>query len=297
MFVFRIALLTILVTVCMYPVLADFGEIPVRGVISKIDKPNNTISINTSTGELTGEVPDRVALDVFFLLEDVEAVWSNSSGGKWVTIAISAPYSRNPATPYFIGDPTKITIPLSGDFSLNITRFPDCSRCNGSICQVAYANISLFKEGNMISEIRHYPKENASRRFEHNFSYYGRYSHDAVYISYVYGDMSSESCTGVPNTGDCQPKEVVEYWHFTNDTSFAVMHPDPATRQWWALESELAPKAVNGRTVGAVEYHFDRVGHDPGLLLTPGYRWMVILLCLTGLGLLALAILVRKGRK
>ena len=181
-----------LIAICVPPVSADPSDMVVRGHVSKINHQDNTVSIDTNTSEITGIVPDRDAYDYLWIGENVYAVYSPDSTGRWVSIA----NFQNPeATGDISGDPRKIPVQFPSNYSVDILVVPDCSRCNGLTCEASYANVSVKQYGKSVSEKMLYPAQNRSGN-ESIFTYSDKNGFSTVQVAFIAGDTDSGKCLG-----------------------------------------------------------------------------------------------------
>jgi hypothetical protein len=232
-FIYGIILISLFIAVCIYPVSATSSDISIRGIVSNIDQVHNKISINTTTEEITAEVPSSVAFYFCDIGTHVMAVINNGSDSKrWISIATLRNDNLNKDfTDYINGDPTKVSVLFEGNYSVNITVIPDCTRCNGSICQAAYANISLKRYGKTVSEPILYPDVNGSVRSNKGFSYTDPDPHDhsQIFISFISGEVNSEKCGGNIFPHDPPPVQVFEIHYLPH---YSTMESYPNDSLW-----------------------------------------------------------------
>jgi hypothetical protein len=205
--IFKIILISVLFTFWSCPVTASTTDHVIRGTISMTSGPDSTITINTSTDLITGQVPKgetNYYSSVFYSFSNgdpVVAVGSEDPDMKWITLAkLSNSASGQEFVSRIVGDPTKMPIPLIENYSVNITIIPNCSRCEGSICKAAYANTTLMKSGRIVKQVDLISLQDYDRGPKNIPRTGFLYKYDnssSIQIDFIDGENDAGICTGI----------------------------------------------------------------------------------------------------
>jgi hypothetical protein len=201
--------LTLLVMcLCILPVAAVILEVTVSGTVSEHNYANNTLTIANpalygcsypaggtpvcsftpmKVSNLTGTVPDASAFSVFNPGDPVVATSLGGAGGRWIAIARMFGTAPEKSVTDIVGDPSKIPVPLAGDYSLDLSTKPDCKACSGTTCTAAAANISILDKKTLRSWGDHTPNSSST--------YSGRNDGSSIAVTFVRGQASSSSCS------------------------------------------------------------------------------------------------------
>jgi hypothetical protein len=206
----RLIPLTLLILcLCVLPATAMIQEVTVSGTVLEHSHANNTLTIanpaqydcSYPAGEtlvcsytpmeitsLTGNVPDASAFSVFSPGDPVVATSLGGAGGRWITIAKLYGTAPDKSVTDIVGDPSKINLPLAGDYSLELITNPDCTACSGTTCMAAVANVSILDGKTLTGWGDLVP--NASTMYS------GRNDGSSITVTFVKGQASSSSCEG-----------------------------------------------------------------------------------------------------
>lgn len=201
--------ITILVLcLCVLPAAAVIQEVTVSGTVSGHSYANNTLTIanpaqygcsypaggaplcsytSMNITSLTGTVPDASAFSVFNPGDPVVATSLGGAGGTWMTIAKLSGTAPDKTVTDIVGDPTTVTIPLAGDYSLELSPKPDCPACSGTTCTAAAANVSIV-DGKTV-------RSWGDLRPNGTSVYSGRNDGSSITVTFVKGQASSSSCS------------------------------------------------------------------------------------------------------
>jgi hypothetical protein len=193
---------------CILPAAAVIQEVTVSGTVSEHSYANNTLTIANpaqygcsypaggspvcsytpmNITSLTGTVPEASAFSVFNPGDPVVATSLGGAGGTWMTIAKLSGTAPDKTVTDIVGDPTTVTMPLAGDYSLELSPKPDCTACSGTTCTAAAANVSILDKKTVRSWGDLVP--NAST------TYSGRNDGSSITVTFVKGQASSSSCS------------------------------------------------------------------------------------------------------
>ncbi|MHB8163760.1 MAG: hypothetical protein ACYDDV_05335 [Methanoregula sp.] len=209
---------------CMcVPVGAIIQEVTLKGTVSTLNPPKNTLSIEhpqqygctypasgapvctytpMSVEVLTGTVPDAAAYSVFTNGDPVVATSIGGAGETWITLAKL--FGSRPNEEYvtdIVGDFSTITTPLIGNYALEATAVPDCSVCSGTTCTAQSSNVKVLAEGKEVAAQALKPGE--------TLTYNGRNDGSSVAVTFVKGQALSASCPG--NAGMTGPQAISVY--------------------------------------------------------------------------------------
>jgi hypothetical protein len=201
--------ITILVLcLCVLPVAAVIQEVTVSGTVLEHSHANNTLTIANpaqygcsypaagtpvcsftpmESTSLTGSVPDDSAFSVFNPGDPVVATSLGGPGGRWIAIAKLTGTAPDKSVIDIVGDPSKIPLPLAGDYSLGLSPRPDCTACSGTTCTAAAANVSILDGKTLTGWGDLVP--NAST------TYSARNDGSSITVTFVRGQASSSSCS------------------------------------------------------------------------------------------------------
>jgi hypothetical protein len=203
-----ISLTFLVLCLCVLPAAAVIQEVTVSGTVSGHGYANNTLIISnpaqygcsypeggapacsyTPVGNisLTGTVPDASAFSIFHPGDPVVATSLGGAGGRWITIAKLYGTAPDKSVIDIVGDPSKITMPLAGDYSLELQTKPDCTACSGTTCTATAANVSIL-DGNTLRSWGDLTPNSTS-------IYSGRNDGSSVAVTFVRGQASSSSCS------------------------------------------------------------------------------------------------------
>ena len=102
---------------------------------------------------LTGTVPDPAVFTVFKPGDTVVGTSPGGADDTWLTLAKL--YGSRPNEEFvtdIIGDPGTIPVPLIGNYALDISPNPDCSRCSGVTCTAVSAHVIILDRGMVVAE-------------------------------------------------------------------------------------------------------------------------------------------------
>ena len=108
-------------------------------------------------------------------------------GGHWIAIAKLYGTAPDKSVIDIVGDPSKIPIPLAGDYSLDLSPKPDCTACSGTTCVASTANISIL-DGKILTGWGDLTPNGSS-------TYSGRNDGSSVTVTFLRGQASSASCS------------------------------------------------------------------------------------------------------
>jgi hypothetical protein len=193
---------------CVLPAAAAIQEVTVSGSVAAHSYANNTLTIANPaqygctypaggtpvcsftplvSTSLTGTVPDESAFSIFKPGDPVVATSLGGMGGRWIAIAKLTGTAPDKSVTDIVGDPSKIPIPLAGDYSLVLSTRPDCKTCSGTTCTAAAANVSILDGKTLTGWGNLVP--NAST------TYSGRNDGSSITVTFVRGQASSSSCS------------------------------------------------------------------------------------------------------
>jgi len=194
---------------CVLPAAAVIQEVTIKGTISAISQANNTLTIANPAQygcsypaggaavcsftpidsiPLTGGVPSATAFSVFAVGDPIVATSLGGLGGTWITLAkLSGTAADSPVTD-IAGDPTMITAPLAGDYSLGLSTEPDCTTCSGTTCKAktSFVKVLSGKTQVMSSDIEP----------GYAMTYSGRNDGSSITVTFVKGQASPATCAG-----------------------------------------------------------------------------------------------------
>jgi len=209
----------------------------IRGTISKMSVPDSAITINTSEELMTGTIPrgkTNIYSMVFFGFtpgDRVVAVRSEDPEMKWITLAkINKSASNQEYISKIVGDPALVPHPLMDDYSVDISIIPNCSRCQESICQAAYANITLMKSGKVVSRGNIFALQDYNLHLIENGTssgiFYETDPDSGITVSFIAGETDAGICSGVV-TNSSNLNRIFEIWINPPPPSHAVMYRRP----------------------------------------------------------------------
>jgi hypothetical protein len=193
---------------CVLPAAAVIQEVTISGTVSAHSRANNTLTIANpaqygcsypaggipvcsympmESTSLTGSVPDTSAFSVFSPGDPVVATSLGGAGGRWITIAKLYGTDPDKTVTDIVGDPATVTIPLAGNYSLDLSPRPNCRSCSGTTCTALTANVSIL-DGKTIAGWGDLAP-NAST------TYSGRNDGSSIAVTFVKGQASSSSCS------------------------------------------------------------------------------------------------------
>jgi hypothetical protein len=202
----------LILCLCVLPAAAVIQEVTVSGSVSAHSYANNTLTIanpaqygcsypaggtpvcsytrmeNTS---LTGTVPDASAFSIFKPGDPVVATSLGGAGGQWIAIAKLTGTAPDKSVTDIIGDPSKITIPLAGDYSLDLFTNPDCTACSGTTCTAQTASVGTLDKKVLRSAGNLTPNSTSV--------YSGRNDGSSIAVTFIKGQASSSSCSEEKN--------------------------------------------------------------------------------------------------
>jgi len=196
---------------CMcVPVGAVMQEVTVKGMVSTLSQPKNTITIEhpqqygctypasgapvctyapMSVEVLTGTAPDAAVFSVFKTGDTVVATSIGGAGETWITLAkLFGSRPNEELVTDIIGNLGMVPTPLIGNYALDATTAPDCSACTGTTCSATSANVKVMSEGKEVSAKTLKPGE--------SFTYNGRNDGSSVAVTFVKGQALSTTCPG-----------------------------------------------------------------------------------------------------
>jgi hypothetical protein len=193
---------------CVLPAVAVIQEVTVSGTVLEHSHANNTLTIANPAQygctypangtpvcsftplvitSLTGTVPDVSTFSVFNPGDPVVATSLGGMGGQWIAIAKLYGTAPDKTVTDIVGDPSKIPIPLAGDYSLVLSPRPDCKACSGTTCTAASANVSILDGKTLTGWGDLVP--NASTKYS------GRNDGSSITVAFVKGQASSSPCS------------------------------------------------------------------------------------------------------
>ena len=201
-------IIILVLCLCVLPAAAVIQEVTVSGTVSEHSRYNNSLTIANpakygcsypaggtpvcsytpmESTSLTGSVPDESAFSVFSPGDPVVATSLGGDGGTWITLAKLYGTAPDKSVTDIVGDPSTVTIPLAGDYSLGLVTRPDCFACSGTVCTATAANVSILDGKSLTGwgELR----PNAST------TYSGRNDGSGITVTFVKGQASSSSCS------------------------------------------------------------------------------------------------------
>ncbi|UUX91629.1 hypothetical protein [Methanoplanus endosymbiosus] len=152
---------------------AVIQEVNGMGTITSMDKGAGTISINSEyqftisyTGstpneqwikatetEVTGNVPDDKAFEIFKTGDPVRFIVLGGTGGDYLGIAKIDKISRDAEISAIVGDIDRMIFkPLADGFIVTAKPDPNCAECSGTVCTASSAAITVSKDGNILTE-------------------------------------------------------------------------------------------------------------------------------------------------
>jgi hypothetical protein len=205
----RFTLITILIVcLCILPAAAVIQEVSISGTVSAHSYANNTLTIANPAQygcsypaggtpvcsytpmeitSLTGTVPDASAFSIFNPGDPIVATSLGGAGGTWISIAKLYGTAPDKSVIDIVGDPSTITIPLAGDYSLDLSTNPDCTACSGTTCTASTANVSILDGKTLTGWGDLVP--NASTMYS------GRNDGSSITVTFLRGQASSSSCS------------------------------------------------------------------------------------------------------
>jgi len=192
------------------PAGAVMQEVTVKGPVATVNPQKNTLTIENplqygcsfpatgtplcsytpmSMSALTGIVPDASAFSVFKSGDTVVATSIGGAGEKWTTLAKL--FGSRPNEEFvtdIIGDIGTIPPPLIGNYALDATTVPDCTKCTGTTCTATSVNVTVMSEGKEVFV--------NSLRPEESFTYNGRNDGSGVAVTFFKGEALSATCPG-----------------------------------------------------------------------------------------------------
>jgi len=193
---------------CVLPAAAVIQEVTVSGTVAGHSYANNTLTIADpaqygcsypaggtpvcsftpmNITSLTGTVPDARAFSIINPGDPVVATSLGGAGGTWITIAKLYGTAPDKTVTDIVGDPSKIPVPLAGDYSLVLSTKPDCTACSGTICTAAAANVSILDNKTARSWGVLVPNATSTES--------GRNDGSSISVTFVKGQASSSSCS------------------------------------------------------------------------------------------------------
>ncbi len=193
---------------CVLPAAAVILEVTVSGTVAEHSYANNTLTIANPAQygcsypaggtpvcwytpmkitSLTGTVPDARAFSVFNPGDPVVATSLGGAGGTWITIAKLSGTAPDKTVTDIVGDPTTVTLPLAGNYSLVLSTKPDCKACSGTTCTAATANVSIL-DGKILRSSGDLTPNATSTYSERNDG-------SSITVAFVKGQASSLSCS------------------------------------------------------------------------------------------------------
>jgi hypothetical protein len=203
-----ISIAILVLCLCVLPAAAVIQEVTVSGTVSEHSRYNNSLTIANpakygcsypaggtpvcsytpmESASLTGSVPDDSAFSVFSPGDPVVATSLGGDGGTWITLAKLTGTAPDKSVIDIVGDPSTITMPLAGDYSLGLLTKPDCNACSGTTCTASAANVSRL-DGKRVTGWGNL-RPNAST------TYSGRNDGSGITVTFVKGQASSSSCS------------------------------------------------------------------------------------------------------
>ena len=206
------------------PVSAILQEVTVKGALATVSPAKNTLTIEhplqygctypstgspvcsyipvNTTESLTGTVPDIAAFSLFKSGDTIVATSIGGAGTTWITLAKL--YGSRPNEEFVtdvIGDPSTIPTPLVGNYSLDLSTNPDCTKCSGTLCTASSSIIIVKSSGNAVMRYNLTPGQ--------AFSYNGRNDGSNITGIFVNGQAGSQECAG--QSGMAGPQPVSDY--------------------------------------------------------------------------------------
>jgi hypothetical protein len=204
-------IIPIILVLCLCVPLATavVQEVTVSGMVAAHSRANNTLTIANparygcsypaggtpvcsytpmESVSLTGSVPDESAFSVFSPGDPIVATSIGGAGGTWIAIAKLHGTAPDKSVTDIVGDPSKITIPLAGDYSLNLITNPDCTACSGTTCTAQTAYVGILDEKTLRDWGNLTPNSTST--------YSGRNDDSSIAVTFVKGEASSSSCPG-----------------------------------------------------------------------------------------------------
>ena len=190
------------------PAGAVIQEVTVKGVVSTVNQPKNTLTINNpaqygctypSSGAptciwtplnlstLTGTVPDAAVFTVFKTGDPIVGTSTGGAGDTWVTLAklFGSRPNENFVTD-IVGDPRTIPTLLIADYSLDLSTAPDCAHCSGDTCTALSSDVTVMSRGIVVSEKVLSPGD--------TLEFNGRNDGSSVHMTFVNGQARSGTC-------------------------------------------------------------------------------------------------------
>jgi len=207
-YLFRAFLITAVALLCFTTgASAVIQEVNGMGTITSMDKDAGTININSQyqftisyTGstpneewikatetEVTGNVPDSKAFEIFRTGDPVRFIILGGTGGNYLGIAKIDKISRDAEISAVVGEIDRMIFkPLADGFAVTAKPDPNCAECSGTTCTASSAAVKVSKDGNLLSESTLTPGDFADVTDEPN-------TFD-LYIQFVEGEGLSSVC-------------------------------------------------------------------------------------------------------
>ena len=205
------------------PATAVLQEITYRGTVAALNPANNTVTINVthqygcvfgnnttnctwdpiSPQVLNGTAPVADLFSTVKVGNMVEATSIGGPGGRWIAIGTlyPTPGIENWLAMDVFGDPDAAPAPLAANYGLTYNATPNCTMCNGTVCNAGSANITITRVGADVFDKTLLPGR--------NFEYFDRQDNSSIWIEFVSGEASSSLCpNATPMVGGIQPVSV-----------------------------------------------------------------------------------------
>ena len=162
---------------------------------------------------LNGTAPVADLFSTVKVGNTVEATSIGGPGGRWIAIGtlFPTPGIENWFATDVFGDPDAAPAPLTANYGLTYNTTPDCTKCNGTVCNASSVNITITRVGADVFDKMLRPGE--------NFEYFDRMDNSSIWVKFVSGEASSSLCPNATMMTGIQPVSVF------------VVHVTPACRQ------------------------------------------------------------------
>ena len=198
----------LLVCFVAIPVGAVIQEVTVKGAVSTVNQPKNTLTINfpaqygcnylpsgapectwtpLNMSSVTGTVPDAAAFSVFKSGDLTVATSLGGTGDTWITLAkLYGERSNEEFVTDIIGDPTTIPQPLISNYSINYATAPDCAACSGVTCTAKSSNVTVLSSGGVVAAKTLLPGD--------TLAFNGRNDGSSISVMFIRGQSLSSAC-------------------------------------------------------------------------------------------------------
>jgi hypothetical protein len=188
---------------------AVIQEVNGMGTITSMDRSAGTIDISSqyqftisytgstpneewiqATGtEVTGNVPDDKAFEIFKTGDPVRFIILGGTGGDYLGIAKINKISRDAEISAIVGEIDRMIFkPLADGFSVTAEPDPNCAECSGTTCTASSAAITVTKNGKTLTEKNFLPGEEFADVTGNPQDY-------DIYLKFVKGEGLSSVCS------------------------------------------------------------------------------------------------------